>query len=208
MATVSCADTFLFGQQTHPDEIKEHFPKGSANMQCMPGDKHWLATRKPHTQAFYTPKSIPKWSLLATNGATVPLNAYHFADQQSLPMKRSWGENCQLPVQSIKPFHQMTLLGSLAGIWQHGDETLPRWDSIKHMNPLHSFCLQLFWIPAVLEKSTWNPCKGLQAFVPSLYLFPQEQKTASLICRIVHADRVCSLHRKALLSWFMQKRSQ
>jgi len=57
-------------------------------------------------------KASLKLSSLATHGAIVPLNAYHFADQQSSQRERSWETNCQLPAQSTDVFSQITLLGA------------------------------------------------------------------------------------------------
>lgn len=84
-------------------------------------------------------------------------------------MERSCGMNCQLPGQSIELFHQMTLLGSLAAIWQHRDETLPIWGGIKHMNPLHGFCL----FAALLDSSSprkeyLKPMQKTRGFCPFL----------------------------------------
>lgn len=75
-----------------------------------------------------------------------------------------------------------SLCQGLAEILQCRDETFPRWGGIKHMNPLHSFCLQLFWIPAALEKTTRNPCKGLWSFVPSLHLSQKSRELRLCIC--------------------------
>lgn len=110
VVTVTCADACLFGYQTCLDQAEEHFPKGFANTQGVLGYRHWLPTRQPHT-SFLRTKSTPKLSLLATDGASVPLNAYHFANQQSSQREGSWEANCQLPVQSTNVLGQKTLLG-------------------------------------------------------------------------------------------------
>lgn len=56
VVAISCADTFLSGYQTHLGQTEEHFLKGFANMQGVPGYRHWLPSRQPHTGFLHTKK--------------------------------------------------------------------------------------------------------------------------------------------------------
>lgn len=56
VATVTCANTFLFGCQTCLGQTEEHFPKGFANTQGELGYRHWLPTGQPHTSFLHIQK--------------------------------------------------------------------------------------------------------------------------------------------------------
>lgn len=186
MATVSGADTFLFAYQTYLHETEECFPKGSANMLGMPGYSHWLPTRQPHTEALYIPRSIDKLSLLATGDATVPLNAYHFGDQQSPQRGKSWKPNCQLPVQSTNVFGQMTLLGIGSNFTAQGwNSPTLKWHQTYELTSQLLFAVVLY--PSSLRKEYLKPMQRTTFFWPFIS-FQKSRKLHLFTCKVVCTD--------------------